>query len=339
MTGGADILRLDSVGVSVTTTGGTAELLRDVSFRVAPGEVVALAGESGSGKSTALLAALRLLAPGARVSGSIVVDGEDVVPMRGKRLRRFRAHTARMVFQDPWRALHPLHSIGRQLVESARAADPTLSKADARALAADMLTRVGIPEPAARLRAYPHEVSGGQLQRIVIAMALVASPSLLLCDEPTTALDVTTQAQILELLQQLNSDLGLSIVIATHDLDVIADVADRLIVMYAGAVAEEGPTEQVMARPQHPYTLSLLRAAPDRRSGHQLAAIEGRPPSPLATITGCPFAPRCEHRRDVCATAPITPAPLADQPGRRSACVRVTAGSAGAGRPIERTPV
>ncbi|MBB6119547.1 ABC transporter ATP-binding protein [Nocardiopsis algeriensis] len=323
-----DILRLDRVGVGLRTPGGTADLLRNVSFSVARGEIVALAGESGSGKSTALLAVLRLLAPGAQVSGSILVDGKDIAPLRGRELRAFRSRTARMVFQDPWRALHPMHSIGRQLTESARAADPTLSKEAARTLAGDMLARVGIPDPGTRLRSYPHEVSGGQLQRIVIAMALVASPSLLLCDEPTTALDVTTQAQILELLQELNRDLGITVVLATHDLDVIADIADRLVVMYAGSVAEEGPTGQVMARPEHPYTRSLLQAAPGRRPGERLRAIAGRPPSPLEVIEGCPFAARCEHRTSICATAPNTTVPIAGEPGRRSACVRVTAGTA-----------
>ncbi|WP_190394307.1 ABC transporter ATP-binding protein [Nocardiopsis quinghaiensis] len=329
-----DILRLDQVGVRLRTAGGSAQILRDVSFSVGRGEIVALAGESGSGKSTALLAVLRLLAPGARISGSIVVDGQDIAPLRGRRLRDFRARTARMVFQDPWRALHPMHSIGRQLVESARAADPSLSRSAARDLSGDMLSRVGIPDPGARLNSHPHEVSGGQLQRVVIAMALVASPSLLLCDEPTTALDVTTQAQILELLQELNRDLGISIALATHDLDVIADIADKLVVMYAGAVSEEGPTAQVMARPEHPYTWSLLHAAPGQHPGERLRAIEGRPPSPLTVITGCPFLPRCEHRRGVCETAPLTPVPVTDQPDRRSSCVRVTAGTA---QPRERT--
>ncbi|MFV2198567.1 ABC transporter ATP-binding protein [Nocardiopsis sp. LOL_012] len=330
-----DILRLDRVGVRLRTAEGEARILRDVSFSVGRGEIVALAGESGSGKSTTLMTVLRLLAPGARVDGSILVDGRDIAPLRGRRLREFRARTARMVFQDPWRALHPMHTIGRQLTESARAAAPSLSRRAALDLSGDMLSRVGIPDPAARLRSYPHEVSGGQLQRVVIAMALVASPSLLLCDEPTTALDVTTQAQILELLQELNRDLGVSIVLATHDLDVIADVAERLVVMYAGAVSEEGPTAQVMARPEHPYTWSLMQAAPGRYPGERLRAIEGRPPSPLAAVAGCPFAPRCEHRADPCASAPLTPVPLEGRPDRRSACVRVTAEPA---HPGERTP-
>ena len=323
-----DILRLDRVGVRLRTANGEAQILRDVSFSVGRGQVVALAGESGSGKSTALLAVLRLLAPGAQVNGSIVVDGQDIAPLRGRQLRDFRASKARMVFQDPWRALHPMHSIGRQLVESARSADRSLSKKAAYELAGETLARVGIPDPRSRLRSHPHEVSGGQLQRVVIAMALVASPTLLLCDEPTTALDVTTQAQILELLQELNRDLGISIVVATHDLDVIADIADKLVVMYAGAVSEEGPTEQVMAHPEHPYTWSLLQAAPGQHPGERLRAIEGRPPSPLTVITGCPFAPRCEHRRDVCESAPLTPVPVADRADRRSSCVRVTAGAA-----------
>lgn len=238
-------------------------------------------------------------------------------------MRELRARRARLVFQDPWKALHPMHSIGRQLVESARSADPKLSKKAARDLAGEMLGKVGIPDPRARLAAYPHEVSGGQLQRIVIAMALVASPSLLFCDEPTTALDVTTQAQILDLIRELNRDLGISVVIASHDLDVIADVTDRLVVMYAGAVVEEGPTAQVLSSPRHPYTWSLLRAAPGGQSGERLHAIEGRPPAPTESITGCSFAPRCSSAGDVCRDTGPGLRTVSLGPPRRSACLLV----------------
>jgi oligopeptide/dipeptide ABC transporter ATP-binding protein len=313
-------LGLRDVRVSLPTARGELSILRGVTFGVARGEIVAVAGESGSGKSTSILAALRLLPAGARVTGSIECGGDDVLGMPRRELRRLRASRARMVFQDPWRALHPMKRIGAQLVESARTADPGLSKDAARTLAAETLGRVGIPDPGSRMRAYPHEISGGQAQRIVIAMALVARPAVLLCDEPTTALDVTTQAQILELLRDLNRELGLSIVIATHDLDVIADIADRLVVMYAGAVVEEGPTADVLAGPRHPYTHALLRAAPGLAGGGRLRAIAGRPPAPAEEPAGCAFAARCPSAHDICSA--VRPEPRRVLPGRVTACLR-----------------
>ncbi|MDX6744075.1 ABC transporter ATP-binding protein [Actinocorallia sp. A-T 12471] len=317
---GPDALVMDGVRVSLPSGRGPLRIIRDATFRVRRGEVVALAGESGSGKSTSILAALRLLPPGARVDGSIVLDGQDVLATPRREMRRLRASRARLIFQDPWRSLHPMKRIGAQLVESARTADPSLSKKAAAELAEAMLARVGIPDPASRMASYPHEISGGQSQRIVIAMALVARPSVLFCDEPTTALDVTTQAQILELLRELNRDLGLSIVIATHDLDVITDLADRLVVMYAGEVVESGPTAEVLARPRHPYTFSLLRAAPGAQTGGRLHAIEGRPPGPAEDVPGCAFAARCPSAEDVCVSA--HPAPREVVPGRITACLR-----------------
>ncbi|MBE1536561.1 ABC transporter ATP-binding protein [Actinomadura algeriensis] len=318
--GGGTALGLRDVRVTLPSAQGDLRILRGVSFSVARGEIVAVAGESGSGKSTSILAALRLLPAGARVDGSIECAGADVLGMGGRELRRLRARGARLIFQDPWRALHPMKRIGAQLVESARTADPDLSRAKARALAEETLGRVGIPDPASRMRSHPHEISGGQAQRIVIAMALVARPAVLLCDEPTTALDVTTQAQILELLRDLNRELGLSIVIATHDLDVIADIADRLVVMYAGEVVESGPTAEMLARPRHPYTYALLRAAPGLAGGGRLHAIAGRPPSPAERPAGCAFAARCPSVHDRCAT--VRPEPREVLPGRTVACLR-----------------
>ncbi|SEF60041.1 peptide/nickel transport system ATP-binding protein [Thermomonospora echinospora] len=318
--GAGAALAMRDVEVSLPSARGSLRILRGVTFTVGRGEVVAVAGESGSGKSTSILAALRLLPPGARVTGSIVLDGEDVLAMPRRGLRGLRAGRARLVFQDPWRALHPMKRIGAQLVESARTADPGLSAAAARELVEHTLAGVGIPDPPARMRSYPHEISGGQAQRIVIAMALVARPAVLLCDEPTTALDVTTQAQILELLRRLNRELGISIVIATHDLDVIADVADRLVVMYAGEVVEEGPTAEVLSAPRHPYTWSLLRAAPGAAEGGRLRAIEGRPPSPAEEPAGCAFAARCPSVHEICTTT--RPEPRHVLPGRASACLR-----------------
>ncbi|MEO3787509.1 ABC transporter ATP-binding protein [Actinocorallia sp. B10E7] len=315
-----DALVMRGVRVTLPTGKGRLRIIRDATFHVEKGEIVALAGESGSGKSTSIMAALRLLPPGAQVEGSIVLDGQDVLAMPKRGLRDLRAKRARLVFQDPWRSLHPMKRIGAQLIESARTADPSLSRAAARELAERMLARVGIPEPASRMNSYPHEVSGGQSQRIVIAMALVAGPAVLFCDEPTTALDVTTQAQILELLKELNRELGLSIVIATHDLDVITDLADRLVVMYAGEVVETGPTAEVLARPRHPYTWSLLRSAPgSHRPGERLNTIEGRPPGPGEKLTGCAFAARCPSVHEVCRSARPEPRPVA--PGRTAACL------------------
>lgn len=288
-----DILRLERVSVRLRTASGTAQILRDVSFSVGRGEIVALAGESGSGKSTALLAVLRLLAPGAQTNGSILVDGQDIAPLRGRRLREFRARTARMVFQDPWRALHPMHSIGRQLVESARAADPSLSKDAARDLAGDTLARVGIPDPGARLRSYPHQVSGGQLQRVVIAMALVASPSLLLCDEPTTALDVTVQAQVVDLLNELRTKLGFAMVFVSHDLALVSQLADRITVMYAGQVMEQATTHELLIDPRHEYTRGLLGSVLSIEAGaERLHQVPGTVPSPRDFASGDRFAPR-----------------------------------------------
>ncbi|WP_106402618.1 ABC transporter ATP-binding protein [Actinocorallia populi] len=315
-----DALVMKDVRVTLPTGKGLLRIIRDATFHVAKGEIVALAGESGSGKSTSIMAALRLLPPGARVDGTIILDGQDVLAMPRRELRGLRAKRARLVFQDPWRSLHPMKRIGAQLVESARTADPSLSREAARELAERMLARVGIPEPASRMDSYPHEVSGGQSQRIVIAMALVAGPSVLFCDEPTTALDVTTQAQILELLRELNRELGLSIVIATHDLDVISDLADRLVVMYAGEVVEAGPTAEVLSRPRHPYTWSLLRSAPgSHEPGERLHTIEGRPPGPAESPAGCAFAARCPSVHEVCLSTRPEPRPVA--PGRSAACL------------------
>jgi oligopeptide/dipeptide ABC transporter ATP-binding protein len=315
-------LSLRGVNVFVPTAKGELQILRDISFDVPRGSVVALAGESGSGKSTAMLSALRLLPAGARVEGSIMAEDQQIDSLQPADLRRFRATRARVVFQDPWSSLHAMHSIGAQLIESARSADPSLSKAEARAKAAEMLLRVGIADPEARMRSYPHQVSGGQLQRVVIAMALVADPTILFCDEPTTALDVTTQEQILDLLRELKQTMGLTIVIATHDLDVISGLADRLIVMYGGTIVEQGAVADVLAAPKHPYTWALLEAAPDRHAGSRLRPIEGRPPALDALPAGCAFAPRCTSAADICRQ--ITPRlVVVDDDDHSSACTRL----------------
>lgn len=320
---------LENVTVSLPRAQGALQILHGVSFKVPAGSVVALAGESGSGKSTAALSLMRLLPWGAEVGGKILAGDRDVAAMGSEELRQFRASEARIILQDPWSSLHPMHSIGRQLVESARSADPSLSKAQARQLAIETMARVRIPDPESRLKSYPHEMSGGQLQRVLIAMALVAKPTLLLCDEPTTALDVSTQAQILDLLLELNREMGLTVVIATHDLDVISGIADRLVVMYAGRVVEEGPASQVMANPQHPYTWALLQTAPKHNTGERMRTIDGRPPSLDALPDGCAFAPRCSFSTSACRTG-RPELELVDVATRhRTACVRVQAGQQG----------
>lgn len=320
---GAAALSLENVEVFLPRAGSELQILHGVSFAVPAGSVVALAGESGSGKSTAALSIMRLLPWGARVAGNILAGGQDVAAMDKEQLRNFRAKQARIILQDPWSSLHPMHSIGGQLIESARSADPSLSKAQARELALDTMRRVGLPDPESRLKAYPHQMSGGQLQRVLIAMALVAKPSLLLCDEPTTALDVSTQAQILDLLLDLNRDMGLTIVIATHDLDVIAGIADRLVVMYAGRVVEEGPTAEVMAAPKHPYTWALMQTAPRHNTGQRMRTIEGRPPALDALPPGCAFADRCAFTVDECRQT-LPELVLVDAASEhRSACTRV----------------
>lgn len=316
-------VHLEDVTVTLPRAGSDLQILHGVSFKVPAGSVVALAGESGSGKSTAALSLMRLLPWGAEVGGRIMAGDRDVAAMTQEELRLFRAKEARIILQDPWSSLHPMHTIGAQLVESARSADPTLSKKEARELAVETMARVRIPDPESRLKSYPHEMSGGQLQRVLIAMALVARPTLLLCDEPTTALDVSTQAQILDLLRELNREMGLTIVIATHDLDVISGLADRLVVMYAGRVVEEGPTAQVMAAPQHPYTWALLQTAPKHNTGERMRTIEGRPPALDALPRGCAFAERCSFTTEVC-TSTRPELVLVDEPTRhRTACLRV----------------
>jgi len=322
---GVDIaLSMRELTVALPRSGSAdLQILHGVDLEVPAGQVVALAGESGSGKSTAMLSALRLLPWGARIGGHIEADGVDVVAMSKRELRDFRARHARVVLQDPWSSLHPMHTIGSQLIESARSGEPGLSKSAARELAVDTLTRVGIADPEARMKTYPHQMSGGQLQRVVIAMALVAKPTLLFCDEPTTALDVTTQAQILDLLRTLNRETGLTIVIASHDLDVIAGIADRLVVMYAGAVVEQGPVEELMTKPQHPYTWALLQTAPEHNRGKRLRTIEGRPPALDNLPPGCAFAQRCDFAIDNCIKTRPRLLPLLSAPGHATACLRV----------------
>ncbi|MFC7827630.1 dipeptide ABC transporter ATP-binding protein [Streptomyces sp. NPDC057375] len=259
---GDHILDLDDLGVVFTTETGTVQAVRGVSLHVAPGETLALVGESGSGKSTVALAAMGLLAGNARATGRAVVAGTDVVGAGEERLSRLRGSTVSMVFQEPATALDPLTRVGRQIAEVIRNHHREVSAADAAARAVELLRRVGIPEPEQRARSYPFQLSGGQRQRVVIAMAIANDPALLIADEPTTALDVTVQAEILDLLRRLAAETGTGVLLVTHNMGVVADFADRVAVMYQGAVVETGPVEDVLLRPSHDYTKRLLSAVP-----------------------------------------------------------------------------
>jgi oligopeptide/dipeptide ABC transporter ATP-binding protein len=301
----------DDVGVALQVTGLAVEFpvegavvraVAGASFSLVPGETVALVGESGSGKSVTALAVMGLLDPPGRVvAGEVRIGGQPVLGLRDEQWRTLRGRRIAMVFQDPMTSLNPSHRIGRQVAEAIRVHDHSVGKRDAQGRAIALLARVGIAPAAARARDYPHQLSGGQRQRVMVAMAIANQPDVLIADEPTTALDVTTQAQILELLRDLQEEMGLALLLITHDLGVVAGIADRVVVMYAGRVMEEGPVDAVFAHAAHPYTRALLGSVPrrgDARGG--LRAIDGSPPDPGATPPGCPYAPRCSLADDRC---------------------------------------
>lgn len=296
------LLEVDQLQVHLFTHRGLVRAVDGVSFSLEAGRSLGIVGESGCGKTMTALAMMRLIpTPPARiVGGSIRFDGEDVVAMDDDRLRALRGNQVAMIYQDPMTTLNPVFSVGEQIAESVR-----LHRGDGRHAAflraVEMLKRVGIPDPDRVARAYPHQLSGGMRQRAVIAMALACDPKLLIADEPTTALDVTIQAQILELLRRLRDELGTGIILITHDLGVIADLVDEVVVMYAGKLVEHAPVRQLFADPQHPYTRGLLRSVPslDMRE-HRLRTIDGTVPPAHAMPAGCRFNPRCALVRDVC---------------------------------------
>ena len=314
--------------LSVAFPGRERELyaVRGLSLEVAAGEVVGLVGESGSGKSLTALAVLGLVPPpGAIRSGSIELEGRELRGLSESAYRRVRGGRVGLVFQEPGAALNPVLTIGTQIVEAMRA-HHGLSRAEARRRACALLAQLAIPDAAERLRSYPHELSGGQKQRALLAVALAADPVLLIADEPTTALDVTVQAQVLDLLEQLRRERGLGILLITHDLGVVARSCDRVVVLYAGEVVEEGPTAELLRRPAHPYTQGLLASVPrlgeDASSG-PLATIPGVVPSLAERPSGCPFHPRCAVRRSDCARVEPPWVALGAQRGAR--CVLLAA--------------
>jgi peptide/nickel transport system ATP-binding protein len=295
--GGEDFLVVENLSVQFPTHDGLVKAVNDLSYSVKMGETLGIVGESGSGKSVSSMAVLGLHdIKRSRLTGSIRVDGKEIIGASEQTLRKIRGNEVAMIFQDPLTALHPFYSIGAQIGEAYRI-HHDVSKSKARAKAIEMLDRVGIPQAKSRVDDYPHQFSGGMRQRAMIAMALVNDPKLIIADEPTTALDVTVQAQILDLLQELQRDFRSAIIIITHDLGVVAEMADEVLVMYAGRAVEQGPTRELLTHPEMPYTWGLLSSMPDvtASTDARLVPIPGNPPSLLNPPTGCPFHPRCPH--------------------------------------------
>ncbi len=311
------LLEVRDLTVVARSRRGDLEIVHGIDLSAAPGEAVGVVGESGSGKSLTMLAVMRLLsAPLAIGRGSIRFDGEELTTLPESRMRRLRGDRLAMVYQDPMTSLNPLMRIGDQVTEAMTAHGVTQHAAKGRSL--ELLARVELPDPQRAARAYPHELSGGMRQRAVIAMALAMSPRLLIADEPTTALDVTIQRQILAVVNQLRRDLEMATIWVTHDLGVVAQLVERVVVMYGGFVVEEAPVDQLFHAPQHPYTSALLAALPDPTDDSRppLAQIPGRPPVATELVEGCPFRPRCAQARDACAVNP----PLETRGPARVAC-------------------
>jgi peptide/nickel transport system ATP-binding protein len=320
---GERLLEVNDLHVSFATEEGTVRAVDGLSFDVERGEVVAVVGESGSGKSVTAMTLLGLTrSPNASFQGHAYLEGTDLIDASESELQRIRGGRIAMIFQDPMSSLNPVMRIGNQIVEQIRAHEPEVSKEQALSRAVELMERVGIPRARERARSYPHEFSGGMRQRVMIAMALSCSPSLLIADEPTTALDVTIQAQILQELGKLRTETGAGIMLVTHDLGVVADIADRVVVMYAGRVVEQGTLDELFYDPQHPYTWGLLGsiARLDRDRSQRLPAIPGLPPSLLNPPAGCHFRPRCAYAFDRCGEIPPLRAGLPDAPGHLDRC-------------------
>ncbi len=308
------------------TRDGVVRAVDGVSFHVDPGETLGIVGESGSGKSVTFLSMLGLvpMPPGRIEGGTTMFDGKDLLRLRNRELRALRGKEVSMIFQDPMTALNPYMRVGKQLMEPLRVHEGA-SRAKAHTAAIESLEAVGIQDAERRMRAFPHEFSGGMRQRVMIAMALITRPRLLIADEPTTALDVTVQAQILELIKQRQQDLGMAVVLITHDLGVVAGTCDRVEVMYAGRIVESTDANQLFDKPRHPYTSALMASLPSTQSkGAELISIPGMPPDLIREYAGCSFAPRCQSANDECSEDPIELRSVCS--GHETACVRVLAG-------------
>lgn len=311
------LLRVEDLSVLLPGPAGSTPVLENVSFAVQPGRTTGIIGESGSGKTMLAMAIIGLLPEGATMSGRMMLGDEDLLAVTEARRRRVRGREIAMIFQDPLSALNPSQRIGRQVGEILRRSGS--SKSDVDKAVVELLTQVGIPDPAGRMRNYPHQFSGGMRQRAMIALALAGNPSLVLADEPTTALDVTVQARILSLLREIQYSRHMSMLLVSHDLRVMSHVAHDIVVLYAGRVCERGPTRQVLRQPRHPYTKALAGSVPAVGQKTALVApLPGAPASPVARPSGCPFHPRCAMARDRCKTE----VPLVRQvaPDRWSAC-------------------
>ncbi|HEX8288181.1 MAG TPA: ABC transporter ATP-binding protein [Pyrinomonadaceae bacterium] len=318
------LLEVTNLQTHFPTRTGIVKAVNDVSFYINEGELLGLVGESGCGKSITALSVMRLIAsPGEIVGGSIKFKGEELTTASGERLREIRGNDIAMIFQDPMTSLNPVYTVGEQIAEALRL-HRKLDKKQAWAAAIDAMHEVAIPDPSRRVNDYPHQLSGGMRQRVMIAMALACDPELLIADEPTTALDVTIQAQILDLLNNLRETRKLAVLLITHDLGVVAEVADRVCVMYTGRIVEESGIDEIFEKPKHPYTQGLLKSVPKLTAHHiekvsRLQTIEGTVPSPTNLPTGCHFAPRCQYRFERCVHEPM---PLFDlDNGVRVRCV------------------
>jgi oligopeptide/dipeptide ABC transporter ATP-binding protein len=316
------LLEVSDLRVSFATEEGIVKAVDTVSFAVEQGEILAIVGESGCGKTVTALTLMGLSrGPNAQVAGSVRFAGKELVTASEGELRHVRAERIAMIFQDPMSSLNPVYRVGDQIVEQILAHENT-SKEEAQARAVEALRSVGIPNPERRVRSYPHEFSGGMRQRAMIAMGLSLEPDILIADEPTTALDVTIQAQILKLLEKLNAERGLAVILITHDLGVVAEIADRALVMYAGRVVEQGTLDEIFYDPQHPYTWGLLGSLTrlDRPRPSRLPSIAGQPPSLISPPAGCHFRPRCPHEFVSCKRVPALKQRLPEQPGHLDRC-------------------
>jgi peptide/nickel transport system ATP-binding protein len=317
------LLRVEDLRVEFPTEDGLVHAVDGITYQVLAGRTLGIVGESGSGKTVSSLTTLGLTRrQGAQISGRILFEGRDLTQLSEDEMRSIRGNEIAMIFQDPLSSLHPLYRVGRQLVEAVQT-HRELSKKDARDRAVELLGLVGIPDPSRRVDMYPHEFSGGMRQRVMIAMALANEPKLLIADEPTTALDVTVQAQILALMERLQQDLGMAIVIITHDMGVVAEMADDIAVMYAGRIVETAPATAVFSAPEHPYTWGLLRSIPtlDRPRSEDLIPIPGTPPSLIRRPSGCHFHPRCAYAQPDHSRIDPSLEPVPDQPDHFAACL------------------
>jgi peptide/nickel transport system ATP-binding protein len=320
---GEPLLRVEDLRVEFPSEDGVVHAVDGITYQVFPQKTLGIVGESGSGKTVSSLTTLGLTRPqGANISGRILFEGRDLVTLPDSELRAIRGNEIAMIFQDPLSALHPLYSVGKQLIEAMQAHND-ISRKQAKERAIDLLGLVGIPDPRRRVDAYPHEYSGGMRQRAMIAMALANEPKLLIADEPTTALDVTVQAQILALMERLQRELGMAIIIITHDLGVVAEMADDIAVMYAGRIVETADADAVFSKPEHPYTWGLLKSIP-RLEGDRselLVPIPGTPPSLISPPSGCHFHPRCAYAQPDHSRIDPALEPVPDAPGHFVACL------------------